>query len=201
MEEKRYTSDFAGHCNESSAWQIIKEISQQLIEHKQHVVNPFIIEIGEDGHFTLMPSETQASGFDAPEVNNNQRTEASAVWSLGATVFHIVMGLQVMNGKGGTGQSETSRLPYMRSEWPVMSELVQKCLCYQPSQRLTLQQVLGIATEQYNRCKEEIRRGPKFKQASETTPNGMINASDDMAFWPETMHETHNTHPLNKSLA
>lgn len=196
MEEKRYASDIAGHCNEPTAWQILMEVSQQLIERKQLIVNPFIFEIEEDGHFMLLSSETQLSGFDAPEAIDGQHTETSAVWSLGASLFHIVMGHQVMNGKGGAGQSENSKLPYMRSEWPVMSELVQQCLRYQPSQRPTLQQILNKATEQHNRCKEEVRRGPKFKKVTDLA-DATINAADDMAFWPEAMHKIQNANTLN----
>lgn len=190
MEEKRYISDLAGHCNEPTAWQILKEVSQQLMEHKHLVVNPFIIEIDENGHFTLMPADTQQPGFDAPATDDTNRDESSAVWSLGATLFYTVIGRQVMNGKGGTGQSEASRLPYMRSEWPVMSELLQQCLRYQASQRITLLQIHDIATKQYNRCMEEIRRGPRLKKNTDNTSEGTINAANDMAFWPETMHKT-----------
>ena len=199
MEEKRYTSDISGHCNEPTAWQILKEVSEQLAERKQLVVNPFIIEIGEDGHFALLPSETQVTGFDAPEANDTQRNEASTVWSLGATLFHIVMARQVMNGKGGAGQKETSKLPYMRSEWPKMSELVQQCLRYQPSQRPNLQQIHDKAAEQHSCCVEEIRRGPKFKKNLNLLNDGTIYATNDMAFWPETMHETHYNNLLNET--
>lgn len=199
MEEKRYTSDIAGHCNEPTAWQILKEVSEQLAEHKQLVVNPFIIEICEDGHFSLLPSETQVVGFDAPEADNTHRNEASVVWSLGATLFHIVMARQVMNGKGGAGQKEASKLPYMRSEWPKMSELVQQCLRYQPTQRPTLKQLHDSATEQYSRCTEEVRRGPKFKKKLNSLTDGTINATNNMGFWPETMHETHPFNPITEA--
>lgn len=199
MEEKRYASDIAGHCNEPTAWQILKEVSQQIIERKQLIVNPFIIEIGDNGYFTLSPTETQSSGFDAPEVAAAHRAEASVVWSLGATLFYVVMGRQVMNDKGGAGQSETSKLPYMRSEWPVLSELVQRCLRYHPQQRPSLQQILDKASEQHGRCMEEIRRGPKFKKNSENAIDGTINAANEMAFWPESMHETQHINLKNKT--
>lgn len=200
MEEKRYTSDIAGHCNEPTAWQILKEVSEQLIDRKLPVVNPFIIEIGEDSHFVLLPSETQVAGFDAPEADDTHRTEASTVWSLGATLFHVVMGRQVMNGKGGAGQNENSRLPYMRSEWPTMSELVQHCLRYQPSQRPTLQQIHDKAAEQHSRCLDDIRRGPKFKIATALATDGTINATNDMAFWPETMHKTPSINHIDETI-
>ena len=195
MEEKRHASDIAGHCNEPTAWQILKEVSQQIIEHKQLIINPFFIEIEEDGHFALSPTEIHPSGFDAPEVATSYHTEASVVWSLGATIFYVVMGRQVMNNKGGAGQTETSKLPYMRSEWPELSELVQSCLRYHPSQRPNLQQILDKASEQHGRCMEEIRRGPRFKKRPENAVVGTINAMDDMAFWPESMHETQVINP------
>ncbi len=190
MEDKRYISDFAGHCNEHTAWQILKEVSRQLIDRKQLIVNPFIIEIGEDGHFILVPAETQQPGFDAPATDTISRDESNAVWSLGATLFFTVMGRQVMNGKGGAGQNEASKLPYLRSEWPAMSELLQQCLRYHASQRITLLQIHDIATIQYNRCMEEIRRGPKLKKNIGTASDGTINATNDMAFWPESMLKT-----------
>ncbi len=199
MEEKRYASDIAGHCNEPTAWQILKEVSGQLIEHKLLWVNPFVIEIGDDGHFTLLSAEKQCSGFDAPNADTAHPTDADTAWSLGATLFYIVMGRQVMNGKGGAGQRETSRLPYIRSEWPALSELVQQCLRYPPSRRPSLQQIHDEAVEQHNRCVEEIRLGPKFKKASDAATNGTINVVDDLSFWPETMYETHPNNDFNKS--
>ena len=199
MEEKQYASDIAGHCNEPTAWKILKEGSQQIIEHKQLIINPFFIEIKEDVHFALSPTEIHPSGFDAPEVATSHHTEASVVWSLGATIFYVVMGRQVMNNKGGAGQTETSKLPYMRSEWPELSELVQQCLRFHPSQRPSLQQILDKASEQHDRCMEEISRGPKFKKNSENAIDGTINATDEIAFWPESMHETQVINQKNKT--
>lgn len=199
MEEKRYASDIAGHCNEPTAWKILMEVSDQLMNHKQLIVNPFIIEIREDRHFALSTTETQLSGFDAPEVTTAYRNEANVVWSLGAALFYVVMGRQVMNGKGGVGQTGTSKLPYMRSEWPELSELVQRCLHYQPSQRPGLQEIYNKASEQQSRCMEEIRHGPKFKKNSENAIDGTINAADMMAFWPESMHETQVINLKNKT--
>lgn len=192
MEEKRKAYDLAGHCNEPTAWQILMEVSKQMIERKQFVVNPSIIEIADAGEFLLLPPDGQNmdKSFEAPPSGGDRFAEADAVWSLGSTMFFIVMGQMVMNGRGGIGQKETSKLPYMRSEWPKMSELVQQCLHYLPSRRLTLQRVFEIATQQHERCVEEIRRGPRLKKITEDTKKGTINATRDTDFWPEIMHET-----------
>ena len=189
MEERLNTSDFAGHCNEATAWRILKEVSQQLMERKQFIVNPFIIEIDDNGHFILASAPIQHNGFDAPEATpDSPATEAGAVWSLGATLFYIVIGRIVMNGKGGHYQKETSKLPYMRSEWPEMSELVKQCLQYEPILRPSMQDIHNIALKHDQRCQDEIRRGPKFKNTppAHQMPDAEQN---DLTFWPEAMQK------------
>lgn len=188
MEEKTYVSELAGHCNELAAWQILKEVSKAFSRMGLRRIDPYCIEIGDDGHFSLS-SETELAkhnGFDAPEAAGSQMAESGVVWSLGATVFFVVMGCQVMNGRGGKGQHESSKLPYMRSEWPEMSELVQQCLQFNPVRRPSLQQIHDKALQQHQRCTDEIRKGPKLKTTGKTTTTE-TDLGQDLAFWPETM--------------
>ena len=50
---KRYTdehvtaADIAGHCSEPTAWQILKEMSEQLVVSKQGIFNPYLVKIGD----------------------------------------------------------------------------------------------------------------------------------------------------------
>lgn len=189
MEEKIYVSELAGHCNELTAWQILKEVSETLIRMGLHTIDPYCIEIDDDGHFSLVSEQEsfKRDGFDAPETTDNQISDSGVVWSLGATVFFVVMGCQVMNGRGGKGQRESSKLPYMRSEWPELSELVQQCLQFNPVRRPSLQQIHDKALQQHQRCMEEIRKGPKFKKAGKTSESETDLAGQDFAFWPEIM--------------
>lgn len=187
MEEKTYASELAGHCNETTAWRILKEVSGDLIHNEIRPVNPFCIEINDDGHFALAAEQTtHRDSFDAPEHSENRLNEAEAAWSIGATLFYIVMGGEVMNGKGGKGQHESSKLPYMRSEWPELSELVQCCLHFNPSQRPSLQEIHKKAERQYQRCLDEIQRGPKIKVKEPSSPSGETNDEHKLSFWPET---------------
>lgn len=191
MEEKTYASDLAGHCNEPTAWQILKEVSTQLIEKGLCPINPFCIEIGDDGHFSLIcPECLDHQSFEAPEFTNHQLNEPGVAWSLGATLFYIVMGCQVMNGKGGKGQRENSKLPYMRSEWPELSELVQRCLNYDPTCRPPLAHINEMAMRQHANCQEEIRRGPKLKKNVEKTNIDIGNDEKELSFWPENMQSS-----------
>lgn len=188
MEEKIYTSELAGHCNASTAWQILKEVSESLIDKGLRSINPCCIEISDDGRFlvTAEGSDFQDT-FNAPENADGQLNEAGTVWSLGATVFYIVMGCQVMNGKGGKGQRENSRLPYMRSEWPKLSELIQQCLNFKPNKRPSLQEIRDKASEQHKFFVELIQRGPKIKTINQTTSSKTEPDQEDLAFWPDKM--------------
>ena len=186
MSERIPVSELAGHCNEATAWRILEEVSRHSMEGMRRIVNPSIIGISEDGQFALEAAQEQQSGFDPHEVEANSRTEASTVWSIGATLFYIVMGRCVMNGKGGEGQSETSKLPYMRSEWPEMSELVQRCLQFEPANRPTLQEIHDKTVQNLKRCQDNIRRGPKIK-TNTSKPNELETIEKDLAFWPERM--------------
>ncbi len=192
MSETIYISELAGHCNEVTAWRILKEASQQLIEQGQYVVSPSSIAIADDGHFALMPTNTPRDGFDAPQSDAANRNAADAVWSLGATLFYVVMGRQVMNGKGGKGQTASSKLPYLRSKWPEMSKLVQQCLQYDPALRPTLHDILDKSTKQYERCLADIKRGPKFKPSRDPDNDTIEGRDDALAFWPDNMESTTN---------
>ncbi len=200
MEEKIYVSELAGHCNEMMAWQILKEVSETLIQKGLRSIDPYCIEIDDNGHFSLATTTANHDDFNAPETIENQLNEAGTTWSLCATVFFVIMGCQVMNGKGGKGQKASSKLPYMRSEWPELSELVQQCLQFHPTRRPTLQQVHDKALQQYQRCMDEIRKGPKFKTMGKVSQTETDLARQDLAFWPEIMQKPMSNPYKDKSL-
>lgn len=190
MEERIFASELAGHCNEPTAWQLLKEVSGLLINKGPRHINPYCIEINDDGHFTLTAeANAEDQDFDAPEAAGQEPTEPGAVWSLGATAFYAVMGCQVMNGKGGKGQREYSKLPYMRSEWPELSELIQQCLHFNPKHRPSLQKIHEKASQHYQRCIDEIRKGPKLK-TTEALSTSELNTKSEITFWPETIKKT-----------
>lgn len=192
MSETIYISELAGHCNEVTAWRILKDASQQLIEQGHYIIDPSTMVIADDGHFALMLAHEPHDGFEAPKCNAANRDAAAAVWSLGATLFFVVMGRQVMNGKGGKGQTASSKLPYMRSKWPEISKLVQQCLQYDPALRPTLHDILDKSTKQYERCLADIKRGPKFKPTSDSDRETLEDHYDALTFWPENMESSTN---------
>ncbi len=186
MDEKLYAIELAGQCNELTAWSILKDTSAAMLDANPSSVDPSRIEIKDDGSFALAaPSDAELKGFDAPETCHGTTAANSGVWSLAASLFYIVMGCQVMNGKGGSAQHESSRLPFMRSTWPKLSALIQQCLDYHPEKRPSMQEVNAMAAEQYMTCSETVKKGPKFQE--KTPDQGRPDNDTIAAFWPEAM--------------
>lgn len=189
MEETLHASDLAGHCNELTAWRILRDVSDTLLTNTSLPVSPYLIEINDDGGFSITQTTgpTDTGGFAAPEQVKGTATEASAVWSLAASVFYIVMGCQVMNGKGGTAQHETSKLPYMRSALPLLSETIQQCLQFHPELRPSLREINTLATRQFDLCNDIVKKGPKIQEKkSQQDAAGTISGME-LDFWPEVM--------------
>ena len=175
---------FAGYCDELSAWQMIVDVGTQVQPSME--ISPSCIAINGDG-FVLVPlSDCHDDAFIAPELISGKTTatEKAAVWSIAATVFRMVMGCNIMNGRGGKAQKATSKLPFMRSEMPALSRLVQQCLDYDADKRPSLSEVIATAKENLERCKEELKKGPR--QKPETASSTSTGQADSSA-WPEEM--------------
>lgn len=186
-EERMNAAEIAGHCNEVTAWKILREVSEQWLAHPVTGINPYRILIDESDLFCLaeVPETEHQVGFDAPEALKGSANEASQVWSLAASVFFIVMGRQIMNGKGGTAQHERSKLPYMRSEWPELSELIQNCLQFNPILRPSMKDLHTLAKQRHDICIEMVKQGPRIQHKASTDPSAL--KAQDQNFWPEAM--------------
>lgn len=186
---------FAGYCDELTAWQMIVDVATQVQSPQGEdwrapmEISPSCIAINGNG-FVLVPlQDCHDDAFVAPELigGKTTATEKSAVWSLAATVFRMVMGCNIMNGRGGKAQKATSKLPFMRSEMPEMSRLVQQCLDYDASKRPTLAEVLATARENLECCKEELKDGPRMKPETASSTSAV---EADSSAWPEEMIPT-----------
>lgn len=194
MEETLHASDLAGHCNEVTAWRVLRDVSGILLTDPTLPVSPYLIEICDDGSFTLAHPEESVDlgGFAAPEHGKVTPSEASAVWSLAASLFYIVMGCQVMNGKGGKAQHESSKLPYMRSALPLLSETVQQCLQFHPESRPSLQKIHDLAAQWFDFCNDEVKKGPKFQEKGSFISDTAGQTGKELDFWPEAMQQRNN---------
>lgn len=199
---------FAGFCDELSAWQLIVDVATKvkddgcwvIVDGRQKMVDisPACIAINGSGFAFVSLPDCHDDAFVAPELINNQPSSfnsqhstfnSAAVWALAATVFRMVMGCNIMNGRGGKAQKATSKLPFMRNEMPELSRLVQHCLEYDATKRPSLDEVLSTAKENLERCQEEMKNGPRMKP--ETTSSTSASQANSAA-WPEEMIPAQN---------
>ena len=191
----RSADNVAGFFSEKMAWKLLQDISGALsFLHAEGLchgdVNPSNI-LWDGQHFLLAdfgscaksPDE-KASVHDsswqyaAPE---KVKCAASDIWSLGASVFHLVMGTQVFNGMGGKSQRKDSVIPYMRKSMPELSRLVVNCLHYELEARPTATVILDSAREGM-----EIRR-PVNRPLKTQTQDPLSDTT--ASFWPEEMKD------------
>lgn len=195
--EGRSADNAAGYFPESLAWELILDIGSALAYlHSMDLchgdVKPSnILRSGKkfllaDFGSCFEASTGQPSGdlssylFSAPE---SVKTGMSDIWSLGATVFNLVMGNQVFNGLGGRSQREDSEIPYMRKSLPELSAFVAQCLSYYPSSRPCAREVISVAEDNMKRLAGMEMTRP-LKKA------GAAPVIDEFeSFWPELMKE------------
>lgn len=200
----RAVDGVAGYMSEFQIWRLLGDVSGALTE----------MHAGGYGHFDIQPSNILWTGrsfmlsdfgscrpadgvpsrhaaddpssfrFEAPEVSAGSYALPGDVWSLGATAFCLYMGTRVFNGLGGRAQHRDSPLPYMRKSMPELSELVCRCIDYEPSRRPSAAEVCRIAAENIARCEE---RNPVRRRMPDA---GRSRAAADGAdFWPERMND------------
>lgn len=195
--EGRSVDNAAGHFQEAMAWKLIYDISSALAYlHAERLchgdvkpsnilrngVNFLLADFGSCFEVkTGSPANDLSSYlFSAPEVI---KTEKSDIWSLGATVFNLVMGSQVLNGLGGRSQREETEIPFMRKSMPELSAFVVECLLFHPSSRPSAKEVLLLAEDNLKRLSGQDRIRPIKKAAA-------ITIQDEFdSFWPEIMKD------------
>lgn len=132
--------------NEPRAWQLLRDMATALDGNGPAPrVHPAAIDW--TGTAFRPDSEAQAlplpEAFTPPELSQDTPTTASAVWSLGATVFTLVMGVPPFCGRGGAGQHADSPVPVMppmrhhpdRAHGTLLGTTVAAMLSHDPAQR------------------------------------------------------------------
>lgn len=200
--EGRSVEGLAAHFSEKMIWKLIMDISCALSAiHKRGYVHLDVkpSNILWDGRkFVLSDfgacvkpdvmnqyntaADTSSYKFDAPELYK-QSYSASDIWSLGATIFYLYMGCHVFNGLGGRGQHKESPIPYMRKSLPKLSQLVQKSLNADPTQRPSSSQVYEIACLEIQR----IAAVSKERNRKRFVNNGSLICNSE--FWSDEMIE------------
>lgn len=145
-------STIAGFCNEQALWKLLVDLVSNQIERnssKWMIPAPeFVLVDGDGFRIDKNGAKDQTIEFYPPEGRNNY-TEASFVWSLGALVCYASSGHYVFGGRGGAYQHNKPDiyLPELRKEHSALTPVVKRCLCYSPSERISLKELHDIAVK------------------------------------------------------
>lgn len=177
----------AGYCFESILWKMVLDLSKDLYVHTPRVwrvLTPDIVTIdGEDFHITDNDVSEQAKEFFPPE-GIEDLDEAGVVWSLGALVCYASSGHYIFGGRGGIYQCNHPRveLPSLRKVHSSLTPIIQRCLCYSPSQRISLKELHDLSTRGFDSCEKKARI--RIEQPIIGT---IITSSIPDDTWPEKM--------------
>ena len=196
--EGRSVENLAGFVSERIAWQLMRDIASVMvylygkglchgdIKPSNILWNGKDFLLGDWGACCRLGDKTLESDqssfqYCPPEKN---KTDKSDIWSLGASVFFLVMGSPVFSGLGGRAQKKESNVPLMRKSLPELSACIKACLSYFPEDRPSAADLVAIAEEQLKRCDSQrpVRQLKPYSQPSISDPHA--------DFWPEVMIDT-----------
>lgn len=191
----RSVSHVAGHVTERMVWMLLRDIASvidylvaQSLYHGD--IKPSNILWDAAMGFILSDFGACAplsSGSERKDLSSYQfappekvSVERSDIWSLGASVFHLVLGRGVFGERGGRGQVPSAAVPLMRRNMPELSALVGRCLSYDPTDRPSAGEVLREAERMLQGDRVWIPQRP-LKDA----PSALADCPHP--FWPERM--------------
>lgn len=186
MNKQMTIRDVAGYCPEEAVWKMIADVSSLLVSEKyDNNLSPSSIMI--DGNSFLIRKAQIEYVFLAPENNNQTENEKELVWSLGAIAFYAATGHVVFGGQGSSYQREhpSVALPSLPKKWQTMTPVLQKCLSYNPDERIGLKELNEIAQKGLLECNKQIRLKQNITKQKEIKKE--FKYSDES--WPEEMVE------------
>ena len=184
MNERITIRDIAGFCPEEAVWKMISDVSSfHITEETYYSITPNSIVI--DGNIFLVEPKTEPiSEFLAPELSKKQKPgEKQVIWAIGATAFYMTTGHIIFGGQGSNYQKEhpSVKLPILPKGLNNLTNLLHKCICYNPEDRITLRELKSISSNGLALCKIKKREQTEIiKHKQETTKK-----TDEK--WPEEM--------------
>ena len=181
-ETKIYLHDIAGFCPEEAIWKMLADVSSFMLqEPANRVLSPDSIVV--DGDVFLLAAETPSPEGKRPETDDIWGNDL--VWSLGATAFFAATGHVLFGGHGYRYQREHPQvvLPSMPKAYQALTPLVQRCLCAEPSERISLKQLCAEARRGHVTCAQQQRTKAAVRRVANT------QHSTAKERWPEEMEE------------
>ena len=190
MKYKMTIRDIAGFCPEEAIWKMMADVSECLTnDGVGNGLSPDSVMV--DGNSFILNNSTQVieNEFHAPEHRKGQPSdEKEEVWSLGAIAYYASTGHIVFGGYGSKYQKEHPlvTLPALPKGLQSLTSLLQKCLCYDPKERICLNDLNGLVRKGLEECGKQRRKKTKSSNDEEIKDNEVKYTGEK---WPEEMIE------------
>ena len=178
-------SSIAGFCPEEAIWKFLADLSRQL-QSRPCRLSPEGVVVDGDHFLPLFDDGLSLPAFDAPDWHDGQPvTEAQAVWTLGALAVYLSTGHVLFGGRGGIYQRDHAGVPVpaLPKAHRSLTPVVWRCLCADPSERITLKELETVAVEGLAACsrrpRQKVVRPSAVKSFSEPSADGWPEAMDD----------------------
>lgn len=187
MNNKLTLRDIAGFCPEEAIWKMMSDVSAFLLmDNGGYNLTPESVAI--DGNTFIIETEQKAlSEFLAPEQSDHQKPETKQmVWSLGAVAYYTATGHVIFGGHGGVYQKEhpSVPLPVLQKDYQALTPILQKCLCYNPEERISMKELNLFSQRGLNSCKKQQRKKSMAIKEEQKKEVKYIGEK-----WPEEMIE------------
>lgn len=187
MTEQMTIRAVAGYCHTKALWTLLVDLSAEWLGDTpktwQLIMPDMVLVDGENFRIDANEQQQPTIEFYPPEGIGNLG-EAGVIWSIGAIICFASSGHYLFGGRGGAYQHRHPQieLPTLRKEHADLDAVVKRCLCYSPSQRISMRELHGLAIKglETNRQKSRLQRQESFGDM-----NVMPMDADDA--WPEKM--------------
>jgi hypothetical protein len=189
MKYKMTIRDIAGFCPEEAIWKMIADVSECLLnDGVGNGLSPNSVIVDGKSFMANRIQDTE-NEFYAPEHKDGQQSdEKEEVWSLGAIAYYASTGHVVFGGHGGKYQKEHPlvSLPALPKGLQSLTQLLQKCLCYDSNERIGLKDLNELAQKGLEECSKQSRKKTMAAKEQEKKENGVKHTGEK---WPEEMIE------------
>lgn len=201
---QRSTDGLQGYCTERMAWKFLHDVASglELIHGEGFVhsdINPSNIFMDKD-NFVIgdfdgchvmgnpvdgLEKDEKTHYFNAPEWTYDLSgvCPGSDIWSLGASVYFLLMGKPLFSGERGCRQNKNTEIPAQLCGFSRdISLLLKRCLDFNPENRPSSE---NIRVEASIMLKVPLEK--QYKKMKLDQKNEYKNTPED--FWPEDMKE------------
>lgn len=171
MNERLTIQEIAGFCPEEAVWKMLADVSNFLSKEDAGY------QLGADT-IVVVGDQFMVTG------EKTHTTKEEMVWALGATAYFAATGHVVFGGHGFSYQQEHPHvaLPMLPKMFQSLTSVIHRCLCYNPSDRMSMELLRLSAEKGLAACSQRHRL--KAKPVAEPTTEKQYCQVEK---WPEEM--------------